>query len=597
MNVEGLMDKFNYALPLLVAGITTGALISLMLWPPSRELHLDLTKYLKRGKVIVTTTFVAILVIMLIRRIQISEGIVAAAIFCALVLLLLRLARINAAHAISGIRLNLLTLSDLLILIVATMFFRLWFRTMLSGHVFSAENVFGLPIVYSLIGTYMVYNCNLISCKKVKLATWRLLSYAFPEGKKLREEPMRKPQSQGPDLTDLIGWGLTLLVSFAGWLFGYWLAGHVVATVTYLALAFLVIIVIITRKGRRVRLDKAFFRKAREIAIGTGIVIALVCVLIIVTKGRFLFSPNTEERAMLALGIDMPLVFCAVEFVPDIPSQLWHRLTKFLEHSRTYEAIRSVAHSARITLFSQQTTKTTQAVLVAGIFLLYFVLPRAGQLFRAIGLEELNGEPISAFLKKFEEIAFVWTLPKSGRSDELIKFIFGNQGLVLLFLAWSYATLIPWIDVPSRLKKVPNLCKSRLSSFFWSTHILLFYFYFLPSLLIVALFIPIAASFFMGYALAVILSVFTFGLVLPRIEAYLLSLVYLIVTIINTNTKRDTVSINLASVDELMLLPGVGVKLAKRIIEERPYKNMNDLKRIEGLSRHKLNHIEALIRI
>ncbi|MFM7376345.1 MAG: ComEA family DNA-binding protein, partial [Chthoniobacterales bacterium] len=40
---------------------------------------------------------------------------------------------------------------------------------------------------------------------------------------------------------------------------------------------------------------------------------------------------------------------------------------------------------------------------------------------------------------------------------------------------------------------------------------------------------------------------------------------------------------NTATVDEIMLLPGVGEVLAERIVEGRPYKSVDDLRRVPGV--------------
>jgi DNA uptake protein and related DNA-binding proteins len=40
---------------------------------------------------------------------------------------------------------------------------------------------------------------------------------------------------------------------------------------------------------------------------------------------------------------------------------------------------------------------------------------------------------------------------------------------------------------------------------------------------------------------------------------------------------------NTASVDEIMLLPGIGEVLAERIVKGRPYKTIDDLRRVPGV--------------
>ena len=104
--------------------------------------------------------------------------------------------------------------------------------------------------------------------------------------------------------------------------------------------------------------------------------------------------------------------------------------------------------------------------------------------------------------------------------------------------------------------------------------------------------IPIVGINFVGFSLAVLLGAFTFSRFLPKIQAYLLSLGYLIIAIANTDIKKDTLNINNASIEEITMLPGIGTKLAKKIIRNRPYTDINNLIRINGLSSKKLNLIE-----
>jgi competence ComEA-like helix-hairpin-helix protein len=59
------------------------------------------------------------------------------------------------------------------------------------------------------------------------------------------------------------------------------------------------------------------------------------------------------------------------------------------------------------------------------------------------------------------------------------------------------------------------------------------------------------------------------------------------------------IGINSAAVEDLIILPGIGPKLAEKIIEYRKFKgrfkNPNDLKKVDGIGKKKLESIRQLI--
>jgi competence protein ComEA len=66
--------------------------------------------------------------------------------------------------------------------------------------------------------------------------------------------------------------------------------------------------------------------------------------------------------------------------------------------------------------------------------------------------------------------------------------------------------------------------------------------------------------------------------------------------------SQDTlININLASIDELKKLPGIGDQIAKNIIDHRqkfgPFQNKEDIKNVTGIGDKKYAQIEALISI
>ena len=72
-----------------------------------------------------------------------------------------------------------------------------------------------------------------------------------------------------------------------------------------------------------------------------------------------------------------------------------------------------------------------------------------------------------------------------------------------------------------------------------------------------------------------------------------------------TKPKRDAkavpagrrININTATQAELEALPGVGPVIARRIIEGRPYRSVDDLERVKGIGKKRLEEIRALVTV
>jgi competence ComEA-like helix-hairpin-helix protein len=60
-------------------------------------------------------------------------------------------------------------------------------------------------------------------------------------------------------------------------------------------------------------------------------------------------------------------------------------------------------------------------------------------------------------------------------------------------------------------------------------------------------------------------------------------------------TDQRPIDLNTASVRELEALPGIGRKLALLIIQDRPYKTVDDLLKVEGIGKKKLEAIRSKV--
>src|SRR5580692_7936087 len=65
--------------------------------------------------------------------------------------------------------------------------------------------------------------------------------------------------------------------------------------------------------------------------------------------------------------------------------------------------------------------------------------------------------------------------------------------------------------------------------------------------------------------------------------------------------RQFKININTARADQLQMLPGIGAKLSSRIVDYRrengPFKALDDLKDVEGLTKKRFEHIRELIEL
>ncbi|MDE2028395.1 MAG: helix-hairpin-helix domain-containing protein [Candidatus Omnitrophica bacterium] len=63
--------------------------------------------------------------------------------------------------------------------------------------------------------------------------------------------------------------------------------------------------------------------------------------------------------------------------------------------------------------------------------------------------------------------------------------------------------------------------------------------------------------------------------------------------------REFKIDINTARADQLQMLPGIGAKLARRIVEYRsangPFKSLEGLREVQGITAKRLAHIKGLI--
>ena len=60
-------------------------------------------------------------------------------------------------------------------------------------------------------------------------------------------------------------------------------------------------------------------------------------------------------------------------------------------------------------------------------------------------------------------------------------------------------------------------------------------------------------------------------------------------------SASHSINLNTATIEELVMLPGIGTDLANRVVEARPYTSLDELMKVKGIGRVRFDEIKNLI--
>ena len=583
------------AMILLAAGAAASVMgIAVPLGPGGLSDDQPRRRRLRRTSLLAAVMTVPLAVVL--KGLGLSAAVVAGLAVCCWTVFLLRIARVDKAPRLSHRRLNLLAGLDLAACAAVLVFARAWMRALVDEQVLSPVNVFGLPACYALVCAYFVYNQAMMSPERVELAAWRLLSHAFPPAEGNADRRTGRPNGKALRLADVLTWTAVLAAVVGSWVAGYGVAGRIEATICVLAAILLGTVVVLMKPELRTARRVGWRGRLAAIFLGSGLIVAALLVVVLLTRGKVLLAGNFTGRAIVGMVLALPVALSAVDFLPSQAAYLRRRVLLHLKASGAWEPLRAVTAGVSAAALSPKRAATVQAVLLAGVLLGYHVVPRMEACLRAAGAGEIAGRDVSEVLRDVRAAASAWAVPGGFTWTELGRFAMGSHGLVLLFVLWSMVALLSCVAVHGRLRSVPNLCLSRAGRAVTAVHMVLFYLYFLLIIVSAAMAIPWSASTLGGGAIPVIVGVFVLGLYLPRLQAGLLSLGWLAGAVVNTDMVRDAVRLNTASREELARLPGIGPNRAERIIQGRPYNTRDDLRQVGGLERERVDRVRPLVR-
>jgi len=510
----------------------------------------------------------------------------------------LRMQRIIELPKVGRIELKFLTLLDLLIGALCLYLFDSLNRALITlNGLFLIENVLGLPCLCILFFGYGLFIINQFRPGRIAVAEWKMLYQGFPEGSIRPPLRLFKGLSQGNTiLADIFDWILIIATSGTAFLMGYRIATNKEVVDVYHMVVLAVMAPLFIVKAYN-RVERGPLRTLVISLMASGMTIMLFHLMrLTIAKERLLF-PGVTYRTGVALTFVVPISIVVIELLSWVKMQA-KRIVKLISKEWLWKKVSRVAVAARVAILEGSGGRELKALIVAGIFLVYFVGPMLSPVLNSCGIETLFGRKTEEVLHSFGEVAKSWAVPSPGDTKSLWKFIFGNQGLVLMTIVWCLgAAVFSQAEMNDRIRSIPLSITGRNHKVGLFLLSMIFIILILPFVFIGALFIPLLGVKILGEPVSILLGIFTFSYVIPRIIIFICVLEYFFFLSAAVNPQRDTIDLNRSSWKDIVCLPGIGQTLAKRIENGKPYLRKEDLLRVAGLGKDKYEKIVWLVRI
>lgn len=564
-------------------GILLGMLFVIVIWFRTGSLDGQFRKY--KVNILVATFSVALISLILIHKFKLSGGYLNPITLLTSSVLLLRIVRLKYMHTVSRKRLNAMLAVDSLAALVFLLTFGSALKGLMSDHgLFDPRFVLGFPVAYALFCVYFLFNFRMIFPRRFKLGVWRLLAYSFPTGQKHNRAKSKWHPLPDFSFSEFILWLITLTAIAISFLLSYQLSASVTGLMIYTSVIVVLGSISILKGWWRSSNRKPDLFGLRAIIAATYLIVIFQWLLIGLHGEIGLSSTEFKLRVLRSAGYFTPLAIWIMNLHDMLKQKLLRRSPTIYPWTSTLRAIMSVSTSLRLTAFDYRSVISTKLMIVAAILLLYFVFPKSEAVFIYFGLNKIGGVTISELIHKFDNYSSQWIVPQELGAEITMNFIFGNQGVVLMFLVWPFLSMLGVTELSTLLKRIPNFAGSKIKGFFIDFHIPIFIIYFLPFTMFLVLVIPYSLSQLFRESAAILIGVAAFSVAVPSVCSLFLSLGYLVAVLINTNLDRDRINLNEDDLNDILKLPGIGRRLARRIMQSRTHKGIDELTKLRGLS-------------
>ena len=395
--------------------------------------------------------------------------------------------------------------------------------------------IFGMPSALIVATLHLRWIMDQTAHDFLAFVEYRILSISYPESQGHLLIPYSTKPEREFGVFDLVQGTMFVCLLGASLILGAWLGKLYIIRVAYSAT--IVALGVLTFFPFSFWSASSMRRGVRVALGGGGITILFFSVL------RLIWPVPPEEVGGLkqifgrGLALSTPVLLAVVNLWDHRKGPVSIRRLALAKLLRGQLVLSDAIHHA---LFRDSGARNLMAMVLGGVLILYLVIPNSRGVLESIGLQSVGGRSVQEAIEFFRTSSEVWDTPQQGDDSSIARFILGNQGLVLLYLLWSLVSFMRWITEYDRLERLLESHHDFAHRIIPPLSVIGFCIYLLPFLYAVVLMIPVLMAGLLRGAASIVIGAFVFNLFIPRVMAFLWSLVAFLVAVWLTIGCEDT---------------------------------------------------------